>query len=152
MEDFIASHSEAPEELILDFDATDDAVHGRQVGRFFHGYYDHYCSCRFMCSAASACWSVICRPSKIDGAKHAWAILALLVKRLRQACPGVRIVLRGDSGFCRHKMLSWCERQGVGYIVGLAKNARLNDLAAPWMETAAQGFAGTGFKQLALST
>ena len=61
--------------------------------------------------------------------------------------PGVRIVLRGDSGFCRHKMLSWCERQGVGYIVGLAKNARLNDLAAPWMETAAQGFAGTGFKQ-----
>ena len=146
-EDFIASHSEAPEELILDFDATDDAVHGRQVGRFFHGYYDHYCFLPLYVFCGERLLVSYLRPSKIDGAKHAWAILALLVKRLRQAWPGVRIVLRGDSGFCRHKMLSWCERQGVGYIVGLAKNARLNDLAAPWMETAAQGFAGTGFKQ-----
>ena len=147
VEDFIASHSEAPEELILDFDATDDAVHGRQVGRFFHGYYDHYCFLPLYVFCGERLLVSYLRPSKIDGAKHAWAILALLVKRLRQAWPGVRIVLRGDSGFCRHKMLSWCERQGVGYIVGLAKNARLNDLAAPWMETAAQGFAGTGFKQ-----
>ena len=147
VEDFIASHSEAPEELILDFDATDDAVHGRQVGRFFHGYYDHYCFLPLYVFCGERLLVSYLRPSKIDGAKHAWAILALLVKRLHQAWPGVRIVLRGDSGFCRHKMLSWCERQGVGYIVGLAKNARLNDLAAPWMETAAQGFAGTGFKQ-----
>ena len=138
VEDFIASHSEAPEELILDFDATDDAVHGRQVGRFFHGYYDHYCFLPLYVFCGERLLVSYLRPSKIDGAKHAWAILALLVKRLRQAWPGVRIVLRGDSGFCRHKMLSWCERQGVGYIVGLAKNARLNDLAAPWMETAAQ--------------
>jgi hypothetical protein len=59
----------------------------------------------------------------------------------------VRIVFRGDSGFCRHKMLSWCEAKGVGYIVGLAKNARLNDLAAPWMEAAANHFAQRGVKQ-----
>ncbi len=87
------------------------------------------------------------RPSKIDGAKHAWAILALLVKRLRAAWPGVRIILRGDGGFCRHKMLGWCERHGVGYIVGLAKNARLNDLAAPTMAAAEKGFAASGVKQ-----
>jgi hypothetical protein len=87
------------------------------------------------------------RPSKIDQAKHAWAILSLLVKRLRQAWPGVRIVFRGDSGFCRHKMLSWCERKGVGYIVGLAKNPRLDGLAAPWMEAAEKGFAASGEKQ-----
>ena len=87
------------------------------------------------------------RPANIDGAKHAWAILKLLVGRLREVWPEVRIILRADSGFCRHRMLSWCERHGVGYIVGLAKNARLNDLAAPWMEMAAQGFAGTGLKQ-----
>ena len=68
----IASESDAPEELILDFDATDDAVHGRQVERFFHGYY-HTVSPLHV-SAASACDSL--RPSKIDGAKHAWAILA----------------------------------------------------------------------------
>lgn len=67
----------------------------------------------------------------IDGAKHAWAILALLVKRLRQAWPGVRIVFRGDSGFCRYHMLSWCERHGVHYIVGIAKNDALRCIAQP---------------------
>ncbi len=65
------------------------------------------------------------RRSNIDGAKHAWAILSLLVKRLRQSWPQVRIVFRGDSGFCRWRMLRWCERHAVGYIVGLARNERL---------------------------
>ena len=147
VEGFIASHSEAPEELILDFDATDDAVHGRQEGRFFHGYYDHYCFLPLYVFRGERLLVSYLRPSKIDGAKHAWAILALLVKKLRHAWPEVRIVFRGDSGFCRHKMLDWCDSHGVGTIVGLAKNARLNDLAAPWMEMAAQGFAGTGLKQ-----
>jgi hypothetical protein len=147
VETFIASFDAPPEELILDFDATDDAVHGHQVGRFFHGYYDHYCFLPLYVFCGDRLLVSYLRPSNIDGARHAWAILALLVERLRQAWPGVRIVFRGDSGFCRYRMLSWCERKGVGYIVGLAKNARLNGLAAPWMETAAQGFAGTGLKQ-----
>ncbi len=147
VEAFIASHSEPPEELILDFDATDDAVHGKQEGRFFHGYYDHYCFLPLYVFCGERLLVAYLRPSKIDGAKHAWAILALLVKRLRRAWPGVRIVFRGDSGFCRHKMLGWCERKGVGYIVGLAKNARLNDRAAPWMAAAAEGFAESGVKQ-----
>ncbi len=147
VEAFIASHSAPPEELILDFDATDDAVHGKQEGRFFHGYYDHYCFLPLYVFCGERLLVAYLRPSKIDGAKHAWAILALLVKRLRRAWPGVRIVFRGDSGFCRHKMLGWCERKGVGYIVGLAKNARLNDRAAPWMAVAAEGFAESGVKQ-----
>jgi hypothetical protein len=147
MDGFIASHSEPPEELILDFDATDDAVHGNQEGRFFHGYYDHYCFLPLYVFCGEQLLVSYLRPSKIDGARHAWAILALLVKRLRQAWPGVRIIFRGDSGFCRHKMLGWCERHGVGYIVGLARNARLNDLAAPWMAAAENGFAASGIKQ-----
>ena len=147
VESFIASHPAAPEELILDFDATDDAVHGKQEGRFFHGYYDHYCFLPLYVFCGDHLLVSYLRPSRIDGAKHAWAILALLVKRLRAAWPGVRIIFRGDGGFCRHKMLGWCERHGVGYIVGLAKNARLNDLAAPWMETAEKGFEQSGDKQ-----
>jgi hypothetical protein len=147
VETFIASFDAPPEELILDFDATDDAVHGHQVGRFFHGYYDHYCFLPLYVFCGDHLLVSYLRPSNIDGAKHAWAVLALLVKRLRQAWPDVRIILRADSGFCRHRMLSWCERHGIGYIVGLAKNARLNDLAAPWMETAANHFAEGGVKQ-----
>ena len=147
IEGFIASHPEPPEELILDFDATDDAVHGRQEGRFFHGYYDHYCFLPLYVFCGERLLVSYLRPSKIDGARHAWAILSLLVKKLRQAWPEVRIIFRGDGGFCRHKMLGWCERHGVGYIVGLAKNTRLNGLAAPWMEAAATGFTARGIKQ-----
>ncbi len=147
VDDFIASHSAPPAELILDFDATDDAVHGRQMGCFFHGYYGHYCFLPLYVFCGERLLVSYLRPSNIDGAKHAWAILALLVKKLRQAWPEVRIVFRGDGGFCRHKMLDWCDRRGVDYIVGLPKNARLNDLAAPWMEATAQGFAASGDKQ-----
>jgi hypothetical protein len=81
------------------------------------------------------------RPSKIDGAKHAWAILALLVKRLRLAWPAVRLILRADSGFCRHHMLSWCERHGIGYCVGLAQNKRLNCMTQSHRERLAEQFA-----------
>ena len=87
------------------------------------------------------------RPSKIDGAKHAWAILSLLVKRLRQAWPEVRIIFRGDSGFCRHKMLTWCERKGVGYITGLAKNSRLSKFSADLIQWAEVEYSRTGEKQ-----
>ncbi len=86
------------------------------------------------------------RPSNIDGAKHAWAVLALLVRRLREAWPKVRIVMRADSGFCRWRMLRWCERHGVGYIIGIAKNARLERLCAPWQQEAARRFKATGAK------
>ncbi len=147
VETFIASFAAPPEELVLDFDATDDAVHGRQEGRFFHGYYDHYCFLPLYVFCGEHLLVSYLRPSNIDGAKHAWAILALLVKRLREVWPDVRIVLRADGGFCRHKMLSWCERKGVGYIVGLAKNARVNALAQMWMAWAEAGYAHTGEKQ-----
>jgi hypothetical protein len=126
LEHFIASFVETPAELVLDFDATDDPVHGRQEGRFFHGYYDHYCFLPLYVFCGEQLLVSYLRPAKIDAAKHAWAILALLVKRLRRAWPKVRIILRGDSGFCRQKMLNWCDRHGVGYCVGLAQNARLN--------------------------
>lgn len=87
------------------------------------------------------------RPSKIDGAKHAWAILALLVKRLRQVWPKVRIMLRADSGFCRWRMLRWCENNDVDYLVGIARNARLNRLAQAFLTSAEQAFEHSGRKQ-----
>ena len=125
VDQFIASFDSAPNKLILDFDATDDPLHGDQEGRFFHGYYDRYCFLPLYVFCGDQLLVSYLRPSNIDGARHAWAILALLVKRLRQSWPQVKIIFRGDGGFCRHKMLSWCERKGVDYIVGLAKNSRL---------------------------
>lgn len=130
IDNFIASYRRPPKELILDFDATDDRVHGRQEGRFFHGYYDHYCFLPLYVFCGDQLLVSYLRPSKIDAAKHSWAILSLLVKRLRQAWPEVRIIFRGDSGFCRWKLMSWCDRNNVNYIIGLAKNPRLNSLSA----------------------
>lgn len=144
---FIASYSTPPKELVLDFDATDDRVHGRQQGRFFHGYYDHYCFLPLYVFCGDQLLVSYLRPSKIDGAKHAWAILSLLVKRLRQVWPDVRIIFRADSGFCRWRMMSWCDRHDVGYIIGQAKNSRLNELSAELHEQAEINFKESGEKQ-----
>ena len=143
---FIGSFKKAPKKLVLDFDATDDAVHGKQEGRFFHGYYDHYCFLPLYVFCRNQLLVSYLRPSKIDGAKHAWAILALLVKRLRQARPQVKIIFRADSGFCRWRMLSWCERNNVGYIVGIAKNKRLNAMTAQLQRDAQDCYAAFSTK------
>jgi hypothetical protein len=147
VEQFIASFDEPPKSLILDFDATDDPIHGQQEGRFFHGYYRHYCFLPLYVFCGDQCLVSYLRPSNIDGAKHSWAILALLVKRLRRAWPDVSITLRGDSGFCRHKMLGWCERNGINYIVGLAQNRCLNRLSQPWTDQAKSQFDAQQQKQ-----
>ena len=144
---FIASHTVPPKEIILDFDATDDPVHGNQEGRFFHGYYDHYCFLPLYVFCGSQLLCAYLRPSKIDGAKHAWAILALLTQRIRQSWPDVKIIFRGDSGFCRWKMLRWCESHKVDYIVGLGGNARLKRLGFALIEQAEADFEQTEEKQ-----
>lgn len=119
---FVASFKKPPKKLILDFDATDNPVHGKQEGRFFHGYYDHYCFLPLYVFCGKQLLVSYLRPSNQDAAKHAWSILALLVKALRRQWPEVKIIFRADSGFCRHRIFNWCERHQVGYIVGIARN------------------------------
>lgn len=144
---FIRSKKVPPDELILDFDATDDPVHGQQEGRFFHGYYDHYCFLPLYVFCGNQLLVSYLRPSRIDPAKHAWGILSLLVKRFRAKWPEVKIIFRGDSGFCRWKMFRWCDAHNVGYIVGLAKNPRINDTARAHIEKAEREYDKTGMKQ-----
>ena len=125
VEQFIASFKAVPKELVLDFDATDNPLHGQQEQRFFHGYYDSYCYLPLYVFCGQQLLCAYLRPSRIDAAQHTAAILKLLVKRLRQAWPEVRIIFRGDSGFCRQRVINWCERSDVHYIIGLARNPRL---------------------------
>lgn len=144
---FIESHPTPPTELVLDLDATDDPVHGNQVGRFFHGYYDHYCFLPLYVFCGDQLLVAYLRPADIDAAKHSRAILKLLVTRLRKAWPGVKITLRADSGFCRWKTLRWCDRHGVDYVVGIARNPALLRLAGPLMRLAEQQFEQSRQKQ-----
>ena len=147
VDQFIASHHEAPKELILDFDATDDRIHGGQVGRFFHGYYDHYCFLPLYVFCGDQLLTAYLRPSNIDASKHSRAILKLLVDRFRKVWPNVKIVVRADSGFCRRKLMRWCDRHDVYYILGLARNAVLEGLAQSYSDQAKRQFEDTDTKQ-----
>jgi hypothetical protein len=144
---FIRSFKTEPEELILDFDATDDSVYGKQEMRFFHGYYDHYCFLPLYVFCGSQLLTAYLRPSNIDGAMHSRAILKLLVEKIRQKWPKTRIIFRGDSGFCRWRLMRWCDKHNVGYIIGLAGNDVLYRQAISWTEQSAEQFKQTGLKQ-----
>lgn len=145
--DFIASYKMPPESLILDFDATDSEIHGHQEGRFFHGYYDSYCYLPLYVFCGDSLLAAYLRPSKIDAAKHTQAILKLIVTKLRAVWPNVLITIRADSGFCRWRLLRWCDSNGIGYIIGLAQNKKLLEMSAELIETAARTFQATGEKQ-----
>lgn len=147
VEQFIASHLEAPEHLILDFDATDDPIHGHQEGRFFHGYYDNYCYLPLYVFCGKELLVAYLRPSKIDACKHTRAVLKLLVQQLRAAWPTVKITIRGDSGFCRWRLMRWCDSHGIGYVLGLAQNKALVPRARDEIERAERQFRRTGQPQ-----
>jgi hypothetical protein len=121
----IASHRYPPEELILDIDASDVPLHGNRETSEFHAPHDHHRYLPLYVFYSQAMLACVLRRSLIDGAKNAAAVAKLLVQRLRLTWPETRIIVRGDSGFSRQRLLRWCERSGVHYIVGLTCNARL---------------------------
>jgi hypothetical protein len=147
IDQFIASHSAAPEELVLDIDASDVPLHGAQELSQFHAYYDHRCYLPLYVFCGQAMLACYLRPSKIDGAKHAAAVIKLLVTRLRRSWPNTRLIVRGDSGFCRRRLLQWCERAGVGYVIGLARNARLHAAVELTEAALADAYGASGSKQ-----
>lgn len=144
---FIASHKRAPKEIVLDFDATDDRVHGNQEGRFFHGYYGDYCFLPLYVFCGDQLLVSWLRQANIDASAGSLGVLKRLVKRIRAAWPKVKIVVRADSGFCRWKFMAWCEQNNVDYILGLARNPRLETLGKLLQIDAALGWIRSDQKQ-----
>ena len=144
VEMFLALHPTPPQEIVLDFDATDDPIHGHQLGRFFHGYYDGYCylPLYIFCGEHLLCAKL--RPADIDGAAGSVKQLARIVERIRLAWPKMRIIVRGDSGFCRENLMRWCEENHVDYVLGLARNARLQRILGKELHEAKLQFEATG--------
>jgi DDE family transposase len=122
---FLEAHKRAPEQIILDLDATDDPLHGHQEGRFFHGYYDCYCYLPLYVFCGRHLLAAKLRPSDIDASAGSVAELERIVRQIRARWPLVRIVLRADSGFAREALMAWCEQNRVDYLFGLARNTRL---------------------------
>lgn len=122
---FLDAHTQAPQEVILDFDATDDPIHGNQEGRFFHGYYDCYCYMPLYVTCSDHLLAAKLRRSNQDASAGSVQVLEMLVRHIRERWPDVRIIMRADSGFCRDAIMTWCEANQVYYVLGLAKNQRL---------------------------
>jgi hypothetical protein len=143
---FIESHAEAPARIVLDLDATDIPLHGHQPERFFHGYYDSYCYLPLYIFAGDQLLCARLRPSNIDGAAGALDEVKRIVAQLRAKWPKVRIVLRGDSGFCREELMAWCEAEEnqVDFLFGLARNSRLQKIIGKQMQEAKLEHAETG--------
>ena len=122
---FLQSFDEPPSEIILDVDATDDPVHGKQEGRFFHGYYGHYCYLPLYIFCGNHLLCARLRQSNIDGSAGSVDELGRIVPWIRKQWPDVKILVRGDSGFCREEIMAWCEEHAVDFVLGLARNSRL---------------------------
>jgi hypothetical protein len=141
---FVEAHTNPPAALLLDLDATADPLHGQQEGRFFHGYYGHYCYLPLYIFADDHWLCARLRTANQDGSAGATVEIGRIVKQLRQHWPAVQITLRADSGFCRDELMSWCEQNGVDYVLGLARNRRLEAMLAEAGAEAKQKHEETG--------
>lgn len=119
---FLDSYDEPPKEIILDYDATDDTVHGNQAQRYFNGFYDSYCFLPLYVFCGHQLLVSYLRPSRVGAAHHALGVTKLLVQKIRARWPNVKIILRGDSGFAIERLMRWCDKNDVGYVLGLQKN------------------------------
>jgi hypothetical protein len=137
---FLEGHATPPEEIVIDIDTTDVELHGGQEGRFFHGYYDQYCYLPLYVFCGEHLLGVRLRSANIDASAGSLREIARIVGQIRQRWTQVRITLRGDSGFCRDELMSWCEQNGVDYVFGFARNERLRRLIADAIDQAARQY------------
>lgn len=140
VEAYIVQQRTRPDRIVLDVDATNDPIHGHQLGRFFHGYYDEYCYLPLYIFCGDHPLCALLRPSDIDGAAGALKQIRRIVERLREEWPGIEIIVRGDSGFCRESIMIWCEQNGVDFLFGLAKNQRLVKILGGELQRVKLGF------------
>jgi hypothetical protein len=141
---FLESYQEIPSEIVLDMDTTDLPLHGKQEGRFFHGYYDNYCYLPLYVFCGEHILCARLREANHDAAFGCLAEIQRIVAQIRAAWPKVKIVLRGDSGFCRNELMIWCENNQVDFIFGLARNQRLRKVIGQQMHEASLEWNRTG--------
>jgi DDE family transposase len=141
---FLESHRPAPKSIVLDLDATDTPLHGKQEARFFHGYYNHYCYLPLYIFCGDQLLCARLRPSNIDASAGSLQEVQRIIPQIRKAWPNTQIILRADSGFCREELMAWCEQQAVDYVFGFARNKRLRRKIAKEMRQAKKEQQSTG--------
>jgi len=140
----LESHEPASGQIVLDMDTTDLPLHGKQEGRFFHDYYDNYCYLPLYVFCGEHVLCARLREANHDAAFGSLAEIERIVGQIRSAWPDVKIILRGDSGFCRNELMSWCESHRVDFVFGMARNQRLRKIIGAEMHAATQQWNQTG--------
>jgi len=141
---FIESYAQAPKQIVLDIDTTDLPLHGKQEGRFFHGYYDSYCYLPLYVFCGEHVLCARLREANHDASFDSLREIQRIVAQIRAAWPEVKIILRGDSGFCRNELMNWCEAQRVDFLFGMARNQRLRRIIGAEMHAATEQWKQTG--------
>ena len=140
---WVAAYTSAPKRIILDLDATDDPVHGNQEGRFYHGYYRCYCYLPLYIFDGRHLLVSKLRKADMDASAGSREEVARIVSHARKAWPDVEIWLRADSGFARDELMRWCEENSVEYVLGMARNKRLEPMIADDLAQAKATFEAT---------
>ena len=141
---FLESYEQAPQQIVLDIDTTDLPLHGKQEGRFFHGYYDSYCYLPLYIFCGEQVLCARLREANHDASFDSLREIQRIVEQIRAAWPEVKIILRGDSGFCRNQLMSWCEAHRVDFLFGMARNQRLRRIIGAEMHAATEQWKQTG--------
>jgi hypothetical protein len=141
---FLEAHRQAPSEIVLDLDATDTPLHGKQESRFFHGYYGHYCYLPLYVFCGDHLLCARLRPANQDASAGSLEEVQRIVRQIRARWPNSRIILRADSGFCREELMVWCEKHAVDYVFGFARNKRLRRIIGRALQQAKQEHRRTG--------
>jgi len=154
---YLSAHEQAPAEIVMDLDATDDPLHGEQEGRFFHGYYGGYCYLPLYIFCGHHLLCARLRRANRDASAGAVDEIERIVAQIRQSWPEVRVILRADSGFAREELMTWCEANDVHFVFGLARNQRLQRALGQELAKARSRFEETGkaareFKDLVYRT
>jgi hypothetical protein len=144
VEVFLEAHAKAPRQIVLDVDVTDTPLYGQQEERFFHGYYHQYCYLPLYIFCGDHLLCARQRPSHQDASAGSREEVERIVQQIRRRWPKVRIILRADSGFCREELMAWCEQNRVDYVLGLARNSRLQRKIARPLQEAKQEHQSTG--------
>jgi hypothetical protein len=130
------AHSTAPKEIILDIDATDDRIHGNQEGRFYHGYYKSYCFLPLYIFWGDHLLSAKLNTADRSATEGYIEELSRVVEHLRCRFPGIKVLIRGDGGFARDGLMTWCEAQdNIDYLFGIGRNNRLKTMVAARMDS-----------------
>jgi hypothetical protein len=141
---FVESQQTAPEQIVLDVDTTDLPLHGQQEGRFFHGYYDNYCYLPLYIFCGEQVLCARLREANHDASFGCLAEIQRIIAQIRLAWSEVKIVLRGDSGFCRNELMNWCENNQVAFVFGMARNQRLRKIIGAQMHEATEQWQKSG--------